>query len=103
MHEEIAAEVYVHEEPLETHAIAAEVYTHTDIAAEPYEHEDPQESHSIASEPYTHVEVVAEPYEAEQVLKNWSVKQRIFSPETVHQTQNILKTLFLENILLFVS
>ena len=67
MHEEIAAEVYVHEEPLETHAIAAEAYTHTDIAAEPYEHEDPVESHSIAAEPYTHVEVVAEPYEAEQV------------------------------------
>merc|ERR1712128_296069 len=39
--EQIAAEAYVHEEPVETHAIAAEPYTHEDIAAEPYVHEEP--------------------------------------------------------------
>merc|ERR1711892_1393558 len=39
--EEIAAEAYVHEEPLETHEIAAEAYVHEDIEAEAYVHEEP--------------------------------------------------------------
>jgi len=39
--EEIAAEPYVHEEPVETHEIAAEPYVHEDIEAEAYVHEEP--------------------------------------------------------------
>merc|ERR1740128_269124 len=39
--EEIAAEAYVHEEPVETHEIAAEPYVHEDIEAEAYVHEEP--------------------------------------------------------------
>ena len=41
VHEEIAAEPYVHDEPLETHDIAAEPYVHTEIEAEAYVHEEP--------------------------------------------------------------
>merc|ERR1711892_880166 len=39
--EEIAAEAYVHEDPVETHEIAAEAYVHEDIEAEAYVHEEP--------------------------------------------------------------
>merc|ERR1719499_1957531 len=41
VHEEIAAEPYVHDEPVETHDIAAEAYVHNEIEAEPYVHEEP--------------------------------------------------------------
>merc|ERR1739838_814921 len=39
--EEIPAEPYVHEEPVETHDIVAEPYVHEDIEAEAYVHEEP--------------------------------------------------------------
>merc|ERR1711981_1409407 len=74
VHEEIAAEPYVHEEPVETAEIAAEPYIHEDIAAEPYVHEEiaaeayvheePVETAEIAAEPYVHEEIAAEPYNA---------------------------------------
>merc|ERR1711970_496014 len=41
VHEEIAAEPYVHEDPVETAEIAAEPYVHEEIAAEPYVHMEP--------------------------------------------------------------
>merc|ERR1719466_477151 len=41
VHQDIAAEAYVHEEPVETTAIAAEPYVHKDIEAEAYVHEEP--------------------------------------------------------------
>merc|ERR1711915_10253 len=37
----IEAEAYVHDEPVETHDIAAEPYVHEEIEAEPYVHEEP--------------------------------------------------------------
>merc|ERR1719209_313424 len=45
-----AAIPYVHDEPVETHDIAAEAYAHEDIAAEAYAHEE------IEAEPYVHEE-----------------------------------------------
>merc|ERR1712123_178795 len=41
VHEDIAAEAYVHDEPVETNEIAAEPYVHEDIEAEAYVHEEP--------------------------------------------------------------
>merc|ERR1739838_1079557 len=41
VHEDIAAEAYVHDEPVETKEIAAEPYVHEDIEAEAYVHEEP--------------------------------------------------------------
>merc|ERR1740123_1562939 len=41
VHEEVAAEPYVHDEPLESHDIAAEAYAHNEIEAEAYVHEEP--------------------------------------------------------------
>merc|ERR1740123_2033713 len=58
--EMIEALPYVHEEPLESHDIAAEAYAHNEIEAEPYVHED------IAAEAYVHTEVEAEAYVHEE-------------------------------------
>merc|ERR1719340_390490 len=41
VHEEIPAEAYVHEEPVETHDIAAEAYVHQEVEAEAYVHQEP--------------------------------------------------------------
>merc|ERR1712198_318383 len=54
VHNEIDAEAYVHEEPLETHDIEAEAYVHEDIAAEPYVHEEPTAAVATAVVPATY-------------------------------------------------
>merc|ERR1711931_37529 len=69
VHNEIEAEPYVHDEPLETHDIVAETYVHEEIAAEPYVHEDiaaeayvheePVETHDIEAEAYVHEDPTA--------------------------------------------
>merc|ERR1719188_466794 len=67
--EMIEADPYVHEEPLETHDIAAEAYAHNEIEAEPYVHED------IAAEPYVHTEIEAEAYVHEEPVPAPAVYQ----------------------------
>merc|ERR1719154_880874 len=54
--EMIEALPYVHDEPLESHDIAAEAYAHNEIEAEPYVQED------IAAEAYVHEDIAAEAY-----------------------------------------
>merc|ERR1719154_1038828 len=53
--EMIEALPYVHDEPLESHDIAAEAYAHNEIEAEPYVQED------IAAEAYVHEDIAPAP------------------------------------------